>query len=305
MSQSLNRYSYAMNNPMSYTDPSGFNWDSGGPDDPFGPTPGRDWGGPSDTPSPTYGCDLLGRCFTPRMPGDGPNPADDPSQIPAPGPVYTENGTLVELDGVPPSPPSATPAGDTSGRAAEHVGRRDRSGRAAQWRVGQQSSRQRRGRATPETRRSTVETAAEWLRSQGMIDFEDRYVHVIKNPTGDRIIDCGSDPACGIHQSVTGGITQGQEVTIFRGGVEPWLLPETISVSNPARIDPSRQVWGERWSQDIQSSLEHAIFVIGHEDWHVRNPPRGNPDPAKDQIDEWEANERGRRFLERWRNRKR
>jgi hypothetical protein len=85
-------------------------------------------------------------------------------------------------------------------------------------------------------------------------------------------------------------------VTIFRGGVEPWLWSERVVIRDPSRADPSRQVWGEPYEHNAQTPLEWAIFVIGHEDWHVRNP-RPGPSRPEDQIDEWEANERGRRFF--------
>jgi hypothetical protein len=98
-------------------------------------------------------------------------------------------------------------------------------------------------------------------------------------------------------------VTQGTDVTIFRGGVEPWLWSERVVIRDPSRADPSRQVWGEQYEHNAQRPIEWAIFVIGHEDWHVRNPRPWTSD-AEDQMNEWEANERGRRFLERWRNRK-
>ena len=59
---------------------------------------------------------------------------------------------------------------------------------------------------------------------------------------------------------------------------------------------------GDPYPPNLESSLEIAIFVIGHEDWHVRNPQPGKYKP-EDQAKEWEANASGRRFLERWRNR--
>ncbi|MFC4313275.1 toxin TcdB middle/N-terminal domain-containing protein [Steroidobacter flavus] len=307
MSQSLNRYSYSMNNPLSYTDPSGF-WSLDSLFDGF------DWFNITNWLRYwTDDDDDRPNCFRVQC---NPPPVIDPENgrpwyptVHRDPPVTNENGSLGHIGGSAPPPPrqpqvtesrviswnggllsaAAQPSGELRGDAAAHGVRH-------------------RGRTTPDTRRSTVETAAEWLRSQGIITFypnyADRYKYVIKNPAGDRIADCGDDPNCGGNSPV-GGVTTGRgEVTIYRAGVEPEGWSKDFMISGPEIIDPQRQKWGETYSPNPQDPLEAAIFVLGHEDWHVRHPPSG-PSSGENDLDEWNANNSGKRALERWRNRKR
>jgi hypothetical protein len=266
--QSFNRYSYTFNNPLRYTDPSGYS----AADDP-----------PAPRPDPGY--DPCAFCrVPPRVPRIGTPIVNVPLRdgahvIPASGLECDQ----VECEGGGTQIGASTVGEMQSPTAAPGVVQR-----------------------SPRLRRTTVDQAINWLRTRGLIDFdieyEDRYVRLLRLATGAREIDCGADPTCG-GIGILGGLTfdRDRKVKIYRAGVEPELWKsKKWFYADDAITDPSRQKWGEEFTPGFQSDFEFAIFVIGHEKWHIDNPGMSNGSP-EDEPYEWRANMQGYLFLMRYR----
>jgi hypothetical protein len=77
-----------------------------------------------------------------------------------------------------------------------------------------------------------------------------------------------------------------------------------LVVSGPDIVDRESQTWGESWTPNPADSMEAAIFVLGHEEWHVKNPTTRELRKDEDIMNEANAHYSGKKALERWRNRK-
>jgi hypothetical protein len=82
--QNYNRYSYVINNPLSYIDPTGFCNEGLGfdPCDGGGDNGGDSGGGGADPPPPEYGCGIppFGPCYAPMPDVPNPTPSAPPAQ---------------------------------------------------------------------------------------------------------------------------------------------------------------------------------------------------------------------------------
>jgi len=273
--QSFNRYSYVVNNPLSLIDPSGFdetNADGNGYDE------------------DTSVLDSLVSNLLRRF-----NSAFSGWQI-----------SLSHRNPLYGAPEFGVEAGDLRELTDSTVDAIIFSAEPSSASASAPRGRRFRGRATPETRRAAFEAASAWARSQGLIDFtpkyEDRYVFNLHLVTGSRPVDCGADPLCGTQRRMTGGSTSGRNVIVYRAGVEPWLWANDQLVADPDRIAPDRGTWAVNQALNLRSGTESALFVLGHENWHVNNPIR-RPARPEDQALEWDANWAGYLFLQAWRNR--
>jgi RHS repeat-associated protein len=281
-SQGFNRYAYVGNAPLTYADPSGFS-----PVDP------DDWYDDSDDGGDF---DICLWC--------GANPGiylgDRGSAARYLGPC----AGWCALDGDPTNNPKnggiEKPERLAASRTGDHINVSTIGGAVLE--AAQTAGTQGGIATSPELRETIAIQAAKWLRSKGLIDFDisydDRYVRIVRTVTGDRTADCGDDPRCG-GLGGTGGVTVGGQVTIYRGGVEAIHWPEVI-YSDPAKLDPSGGIWGQVWRPQFQSDFEAAIFVIGHESWHVANPGKSGGRP-ENQHYEWQANWQGYLLLMRYR----
>jgi hypothetical protein len=94
------------------------------------------------------------------------------------------------------------------------------------------------------------------------------------------------------------GQTRSGKVTIFRSAVTVFAGGRVYS-ADPARIDPSKQIFAVAYPLDRLSPLEKAVFTLGHEYAHVLDPPyRGD---IYQELKEWDANYRGQLTLEQFR----
>ena len=264
--QSFNRYSYVANNPLRFIDPSGF--DEQGPD-----------GSPDDSP-----------------PGGPSYPFPPPICLPClPGMGFTLSYSGPNFGaeyGVDPRDLRKLSAGTEGGNQIS----------PAQMQTAGQGERRAYPRAAA-LRRATAEAAFKWLRVRGLADFEFSYVDIYARDldlvTGWRPYNCGEDPRCG-GTVMMGAHTEGRTVTMFRAGVEPELWPLEWTRSNETIIDRRRSHWGDTFIPEFKSDFEFAIFIMGHESWHVANPGKGGQGPEHT-VAEWTANDQGWMYLLRYR----
>lgn len=304
MSQSLNRYSYVMNNPLSLIDPSGYSWVS------------KAWkkvtrfvkkywreivaiaiaaytgyyvGLAASTPATaawaagaaagaTYSAvstalhgGSLGSILTNAALGGALGAVAGWSNFmsqPVAGGILAGAVTTGTPGG---SPPMTAPAGAVSLTAASVV---EYFNRTVNWMFNVNPIAHYRGRSTEETRASTFDAAVYWARANGRMHYEPTYSDswaVGIRGNGYRVCG-GEDETCGGQGNPVQGVTNSSTgaVTIFRGAVTrgtDGVYPTGDPVTRTALDMPIAEL----------SAVERAIWVLAHENFHYfyRNTPEG------------------------------
>ena len=294
-SQSLNRYAYVWNNPLTLIDPSGFGAQITISAEQIADEASRGSsgsGGANILPISfgaylwvTGGHIVSGTAGSSERPEQVPN--DDPKESPPSERIQQGRPTDAGI------PMPAVRDSTVGGFAASgEFSREDLENylRAVNGHI------RFRGRSTSDTRRGNLEAAIAYLRREGLIghftyEYRDELMTDSQRTDTRTPVPCdGSNCPRGLVE----GFARVREraVTFYRGAAE--VIPgENFYVNfNTPRVMHDAVTFS-----DLRSGFEKALFIVGHEYWHIATGRGERPGDPMSQAEEWRANYVGYQFV--------